>query len=339
MGLKSSLLASTRVLGLQAMLRRHHRHRLLVLCYHGVVSDDHNCDPYLYRNTVNAAEFELHLQSLRTFHPISANQLCASMRGESTLPSRPVLITFDDGYRNNLTLAAKILARHAVPALVSIATDYIGGDRPLWPMQVDLLVLHSQRAELTLPDGRIAQLGCREARAALAAEIRGQCKRLSDEQRRRYLTSSLAAEELPARALADEELWTFMSWDDVRELRDLGVAIASHTTSHPILTRLQPDALRNELEQSKRRIEEELGEACPIFVYPNGGAEDVSTEVVEAVSQAGYSLAFTLMDQINPKHPDPHRIDRISVPGHCSIEAFHYRVSGLRSLLQSLRLP
>lgn len=334
---KSLALALTRATGLQAMARHRCRDRLIVLCYHGVVSDDHAAAPYQYRNTVGASEFAAHLEVLqRRFRVVSADDVLAWVEGGAALPPHAVLITFDDGYRNNLTVAAPILRQHGMSALISVSTDYIGTDRMLWPMEVDLRLGTWAEGRIPMPDGStIDRPGDPAAREQLAIEVRRTCKRMPDDARRAYVARLAEGRPLPLEARSDEELWRFMNWDEVRQAHAMGMHIASHTCSHPILSRLQPAQLEHELVASRRRIEQEVG-TCPALVYPNGGPEDVSPEVLAAVERAGYRMAFTLMEQVNPARPHRHRIERIGIPGHVGMEPFLFRASGLRSMLAAM---
>jgi peptidoglycan/xylan/chitin deacetylase (PgdA/CDA1 family) len=95
------------------------------------------------------------------------------------------------------------------------------------------------------------------------------------------------ADELHARA---EELRT-MSWDELRQLGEHGIAVEAHTVSHPHLPRLSDDELENELESSKRRLEEELGKPCRLLAYPFGDCDD---RVRAAARASGYEAAFGL---------------------------------------------
>ncbi len=337
MSRKSLFLTATRALGMQAYAQWLYRDRLMILCYHGVVSGDHSGNAYLYRNTVSLAEFKSHLDQLSGCNLVSLQQVRAWLGGEAKLPKRSVLITFDDGYRNNLFPAAEVLAQRGHPALVSVAVDYIGSDRQLWPMEVDLRVLHWPGSKVPMPGGGELRVDNRGQREAAAAELRRRCKSLPDAERRDFLRTLFGEQALPPAALADEELWRFMNWDELRQLRAMGIDIASHTCSHPILSRLEAKDLEQELVDSRARIEAELGEPCRTLVYPNGGPEDVTEAVLAAVGKAGYELAFTLMDGVSAKKPDPLAIDRIGIPGHCNPEAFALRSSGLHSLLGFLR--
>ena len=95
-----------------------------------------------------------------------------------------------------------------------------------------------------------------------------------------------------------------MGWGALRNLAERGLEIASHTVSHPHLPRLDDAGLRLELEESKARIEDELGRPCRFLAYPFG---DDDARVHGAAEAAGYEAAFAL--------PGPgDRVDRFAVP-------------------------
>ena len=66
-----------------------------------------------------------------------------------------------------------------------------------------------------------------------------------------------------------------LTWDEVREMHALGMTIGSHTMTHPNLPSAGPHAAREELVESRERIEREIGMPVTMFSYPNGGAESV----------------------------------------------------------------
>ena len=95
------------------------------------------------------------------------------------------------------------------------------------------------------------------------------------------------ADEVRAHA---EELRT-MSWAELRRLEERGIAVESHTVSHPHLPALSDDELAVELTAAKRRLEEELGRPCRFLAYPFGDCDD---RIRAAARDAGYEAAFGL---------------------------------------------
>ena len=82
--------------------------------------------------SVPTAAFAAQMTWLRErYAPIAVDDLLAARRGERALPRRAVLVTFDDGYRDNLEHAAPVLHRLGIPALIFLPTAFIGAARPL----------------------------------------------------------------------------------------------------------------------------------------------------------------------------------------------------------------
>ena len=123
------------------------------------------------------------------------------------------------------------------------------------------------------------------------------------------------------------ELYEFMSWEEVRQIRQFGVDLGGHTVSHPILSSLNRENLRDELRLCKRKIELELDEECFSFAYPNGGKADFNDAVIEEARLAGFQIAFNLYNQRNPVVLNPMSIDRFCVTRDFSLLAFEKLLS------------
>ena len=82
-----------------------------------------------------------------------------------------------------------------------------------------------------------------------------------------------------------------LEWADLAELAEAGWEIGSHTRSHPHLTHLSDEALRDELEGSRAACEEAIGGLCRTIAYPYG---DVDERVKAAAAGAGYEAAGAL---------------------------------------------
>jgi peptidoglycan/xylan/chitin deacetylase (PgdA/CDA1 family) len=116
-----------------------------------------------------------------------------------------------------------------------------------------------------------------------------------------------------------------MSWDQVREMQEGGIEVGAHTISHPILTRIPPEQVRAEVQGSKARIEEELGQPVLGFAYPNGKSADWNNEIEQIIARAGIRTAFTLVNGPSPlrevKH-NPYAIRRIFISHRHSLAEF-----------------
>ena len=92
-----------------------------------------------------------------------------------------------------------------------------------------------------------------------------------------------------------------MTWEELKEMSAAGMTIASHSISHPNLTKLSDEDLKKQLEESKKIIEEKIGQPCDFLAYP-GGSYDA--RVIDAAKAAGYKSAvgiYKIIEQ-SPKY-------------------------------------
>ncbi len=124
-----------------------------------------------------------------------------------------------------------------------------------------------------------------------------------------------------------------MGWGELGRLAEAGWEIGSHTRTHPWLTRIGADALRDELEGSRVAIQDNLGRACVSLAYPYGSLD---ARVAEAARAAGYLAAGGLLPgRVSTR--DPLRFPRISVGRGWSDETVRRRARPWQRRLQASR--
>jgi peptidoglycan/xylan/chitin deacetylase (PgdA/CDA1 family) len=321
---------------LNRLVSQFYSDRLTVLCYHGVIPGELPPGHPQRVNSVSAAAFREQLEFVcRWFQPVSVSAVRDWCVHEKPLPKRPLLVTFDDGYRNNLTCAAPILKKFGVPAVIFVSTGYINTQRLFWYDELVRRLSLWALPQIPMPgseDSKIWPSTAKE-RSALAREVVNTCKRILDEDRLHYLDRIREHTGAWAADPAESGVVHPLSWEEVRELVKQGFAIGSHTVEHPILSRLSPSALDEELCGSKACIERETGQPCFSIAYPNGTLADISPAVLARTEAAGYEVGFTMAEQLHRASGNRYRIARVSVPGHAPMGALRTRASGLHTLL------
>jgi peptidoglycan/xylan/chitin deacetylase (PgdA/CDA1 family) len=218
-------------------------------------------------------------------HPKDVPELQRRGRG------RHVLITFDDGYRDNYELAFPVLRRHGVPAAFFVATGFLDAPRVPWWDEIAWMVRRSTRAGLPacayLPDP--VDLGADRERAI--PYLLRIYKRLPDDRTGAYI--DWLADGTGSGRCHDDASTMWMSWEMVRELHAAGMAVGGHTVNHPVLARLDRAGQESEITTCARRIREQLGETMRWFAYPVGGLDAFNEHTRAALSAAGVELAFS----------------------------------------------
>lgn len=209
-----------------------------------------------------------------------------------TLPSRAAAITFDDGYADNLEVAAPVLRRYRMNATVFVATAFLEGGM-MWNDMVTEAVRLSALPALTIADivpslpSPLPLGNASQRRIALEAIIAA-VKYLEPGERQAKVRAVVqrSGARLPRQLMMDAE--------QVRALHRQGQSIGAHTITHPILASLSRDAACTEVLGSKQTLESLLGEPVTSFAYPNGKPdEDFVAESVEVVREAGFRAAVT----------------------------------------------
>jgi peptidoglycan/xylan/chitin deacetylase (PgdA/CDA1 family) len=87
-----------------------------------------------------------------------------------------------------------------------------------------------------------------------------------------------------------------LGWDALRRLAADGVTLAPHTRTHPLLPRLDPALLDQEIRGSRDDLAEATGASEPVFAYPSGATSEA---VAACVADSGFRVAFTTRRGVN----------------------------------------
>lgn len=115
----------------------------------------------------------------------------------------------------------------------------------------------------------------------------------------------------------------YLDWDQIRLLQDQGIEIGSHSLSHPTLINQGGIDLKKELEESKEKIESEIGTKVNFFCYPGGVFDN---RVAGAVQEAGYKGALTTVSGYNLSNNNLFALPRFRVAHGISLEYFAWLV-------------
>lgn len=269
---------------LAAYHRWRNRRTLTVLMFHRVLppADCAQADPTW---TVTTPLFDEILGFLeRHYNLVSLDDVESARIGRKPLPSRAMLITFDDGWRDNLDHALPALRRRRAPGTVFVANDAIEDGRPCWWQEVLLWALRTGR--------RNAADFCREAglsdasgEEATAPELRLLLHYAARDAGERDALLQPLARELGQL----QEHRQMLDPEALRELAAAGIAVGVHGAAHVPLTELADPA--EDLATARRRLAAYSGQdLARALSFPHGRYD---ARVVAAARQLGFTLQFT----------------------------------------------
>lgn len=298
-----------------------------ILLYHRVTKLER--DPQWL--AVAPENFEQHLAIIaQESEPMSLPEFFAAKKN-GRIPKRALVVTFDDGYRDNLREAMPLLEGAKVPATFFIAAGQVGSEREFWWDELERLVLSAEtppQLELSL-DGKthrwdFSAVSCRDeagwslwkesdpsARHAAYRELCGLLRPLPPAEIQRAL-DFLAQWRGVSRSGRVTHL--AMSAEELRELAGSPIAeIGAHTVSHPMLAAQPVAEQEREIRQSGKMIEGMIGRAPKAFCYPFGTRADFSAETQKAAREAGFDLACANFPKLARRGADDFALPRFLV--------------------------
>ncbi|MGQ9609136.1 MAG: polysaccharide deacetylase family protein [bacterium] len=122
----------------------------------------------------------------------------------------------------------------------------------------------------------------------------------------------------------------YLTWQQLRQMRDEGMLIMSHTMTHPFLSDIPHSQIRWELKESKKILEQQLGKPVHFLSLPGGRCSKIVKEIAKEV---GYKGICTSIIGYNYPNTDPYSLKRWTITGNMSFSTFQSIVEGKKSTL------
>jgi peptidoglycan/xylan/chitin deacetylase (PgdA/CDA1 family) len=299
-----------------------------IVCLHQVVPE---FDP-LRPGEPDGEEFEKLVGGLKSrFDMISLRDVPGYLEGRRH--GHAVVLTFDDGYKNNYSIARPILKRLNVPATFFIATGFLNRGC-MWNDLVIESVRHLDGLAFEWDECKISHTATDSdsGRLTLVGKILGALK-YCDPVKREKLAEALADRaglmQAPALMMTEAEVVDMDS--------DGNFELGAHTDRHPILAAVSDAEAAAEIATGKAKLESLLGRSVDLFAYPNGRpGEDYRAAHVRMVQDAGFSMAVTTSMGAVTSAATPLQMPRQSIWRREPLYAALSLLRGSRQLGQSL---
>lgn len=258
-------------------------------------------------DALRAAEFDI----------LTLDAALERLRAGEPSSRRFAVLTFDDGYRDNLDYALPVLRAHAAPFTLYVAPGFADRTAPLWWLELEEAVRRLTRIDLSLAGARFDAPTAtdREKSAAFTRlywllralperELRAAVRRLGEQ-------AGLDSPGVTAEACMD---WTELAAMAGEPLCVLG----AHTVTHPRLALVPADEMLEEMRASRDIVETRLGVQVRHFAYPVGDAGSAGVREFDAARALGFASAVTTRPGVVfPEHAaHPTALPRLSVNGN-----------------------
>ncbi len=228
-----------------------------------------------------------------------------------------IVITFDDGYSDNLHYAAPILTHHDIPATVFVSSGQVASSQPFWwdTIAAILLGYHPLPSQLTmtLPEFQYVHVTATgEQRQQAYNELLGIMQKMSMSEISGILSELFNWAGISETAL---EIGRALTVDELMQLAQQSfIEIGAHTCNHVNLAQQTWEVQCHEIQSGREQLENWLNRPITSFAYPFGfPGIHYTEETVRAVHQAGFLRACANQEGWVTWRSDPFQYPRYLV--------------------------
>ncbi len=222
------------------------------------------------------------------FNFVSVEDVAKSLRGQCELPPRPVAFSLDDGFYDQADIGGRIFADYDCPATYFVTTGFASNEVWFWDSKVEYMLDQCDDRNLERLDYQFKSLGeMQNPRKELIIKMIRKLKSQSLEDINKTLRgwSEQLEVKLPEKA---PEKFAPASWGTLDEIQRLGMKIAPHTYSHPLLSREEDGDSHSEIARSVQDLKTHLADYSNVFAYPVGRAVDFGKREEQFVEELGF---------------------------------------------------
>ena len=300
----------------------------VILNYHRVLNDNEFNEEVRPDNdlVVSKSIFEKQIKFIKeNFYPISINKIS----DEIDYKKKRIIITFDDGYLDNLINALPILKKYECPAIIYITTSFLDNNDHAWWLKIWELILNNE--EITYKKSKFDTSNLEKKRKSYSFF----CKKIilmKKKDQKIFFDNLIFANKIKA----FEKKILFLSSDNLEYLskEDL-IEIGCHTHYHQNLNILNEEETTNEIKTSKDILEKILKKKIYHFSIPFGTKETYSNKTINIIASQGFKTNVTTNYDLFKKN-NILKIPRIGIGNNDIENRLNSKLIGLDSLINKL---
>lgn len=297
------------------------RKRQLVLAYHNVIPDECYDGSLHLGVSCRQSSFEAQMEIIRSRFTVTTE-----IGGPGTC-----MITFDDGYRNNYLVAAKILHDLDMKAVFFVPACLASDSSALWDDRMLMWLSYVPPGQYLIAGHTINTSDDRSRRGSWALLWR---KLQSDYATRDAILTDMAGSYDFASIRLDSRLvdlrFTLLTMQEVGALKEDNNLVACHSHRHDILSRLSDCELEADFAHCERQIGVIYN--ARLYSYPFGGSEEVTCREIGRCERSQFERAFLNVDRTS----GPYGIGRLMLPDSNNRFVIHAKLSGFEAFLKRM---
>ncbi len=222
------------------------------------------------------------------FEFISLDELYDILQHNKKVDSYKIVMTLDDGYKDNYEIAYPIFKKHNVPFTIYLTTSFPNKTALLWWYSLEKLIIENEKLKIK---DKIFTCKTYEEKNRVFLEIRKMILKLNQKELKQELYEMFEGYDMDWYEFNNE---LCMSWEDVKNIsQDSLCTIGGHTINHYAFNKLSENEIINEIKLANKEIEQQIGKKVKHFAYPFGSRNEVEKRDLEITKKFNFKTVTT----------------------------------------------
>lgn len=289
---------------------------LTILLYHGVTNSISKGIENHAGKHMEEKNFAKQMKYIRNkCSPISIDEYLFYCENKTDLPPNSVVVSFDDGFKNNYSVAAPILDEFQIPAVFYISSGVVNTNMMFWVDVLEDCINLTKKPYINVYLNEKVEffIDTYEQKIAALNSIKAYCKTRPYFDTRRVLEDIQVATGITPQ-VDHAENYKKITWDELKVMNDNSLfVIGGHSLYHNILSQLDANMLDKEIRSSLDLLEINLQTSIYHYSYPEGQKNHYNSSVINVLKKYGVVCSPSAVPGLNPIDTDPFHLKRIMV--------------------------
>ncbi len=289
---------------------------LTILLYHGVT----NSIPYGIENIsgkhIHVDEYFDQMSWLKkNANILSMEEVYFFIANKKAFPKNAVAVTFDDGFENNYSQAFPVLKNLGIPTTFYISSGMIGTNEMFWVDKLEDCINHTQNEIINIVLGEEFNFELKQSKQKINAlkRIKTFCK-ASNNSIKEDVIKQLIEQTGHQPNSDNSDNYRVMNWQQLIEMSlNENVIIGGHSLKHEILSRLDHEQMKKNIELSVEELSSKLNINVEHYSYPEGQSDHYNEDVINILRDNGVKCCPSAVHGINSEEDDLFHLKRIMV--------------------------
>ena len=290
---------------------------LTIFLFHGVIIEHKHLVQNYTRKHIDQFHFRNVLKKLKEKgHAISMSEAFYHFINKKPFPAFSYVITFDDGFENNFSVAAPILTEMSIPAIFYIATNFIDTNGMGWTDKMEFCIDKISSGKLYFEWDKDYDYSFQnnKDKIRILKRFREVIKNDSSINTYNFISSLFNQCNIKEIESAHDSLHMKMNWNQVVELDSSNLfEVAGHSHLHEVLSFMGYSDMVNDINISLKLLKEKASIKSNNYCYPEGLEHCFNLSVINVLKSNGIICCPSAIDGTNPLDSDLFSLKRIFV--------------------------